>query len=322
MSILNKILIAIATILVLGALSFLVYDHFALKAQNAAIQQSLIQFKQLADGIVRSESQFATKDDIAKFAADNKINLQAIQDDMNKLGATVSSINVAKATSQAQVISNVPSTETGETNTNNTPEIPTLNQAEQKLQLNEKFGTLLVPIGEVGFKGWLPSPFSENIPQRTYSIDTVIGITDKRQDIVYNKLTISVAGKDYQIPISSSKTETVYPSAKLTLWNPRILMGLDLGANLNHLQPELSPSISLGIASYGQYLVNPDWSFLEIGASWHAVNGRPALMITPFAWNIGKHFFSPLMENTYIGPSISWASDGTITTSAGIRVGF
>jgi hypothetical protein len=299
-----------------------VYSHFELKAQNAALQQNMIEFKQLADGIARSQSQFATKDDVAKFASDNQINIQAIQDDMTKLGATMSSVNVAKATSQAQVVSNVASTSTGTTNTTNAPEIATLNQAEQKLQLNEKFGTLSVPIGSVGFSSWQSSPWSINLPQRTYNIDTVIGITEKQQNVVYNKLTISVDGKGYQIPISSSKTETVYPAAKLTLWNPRILMGLDVGVNLNHLQPELSPSINLGIASYGQYLVNPDWSFLEIGASWQAVNGRPALMITPFAWNIGKHFFSPLMENTYVGPSISWASDGTITTSAGIRVGF
>lgn len=322
MSVLNRILIAIAAILVIGALGFLVYSHFELKAQNAALQQNMIEFKQLADGIVRSQSQFATKDDVAKFASDNQINIQAIQDDMTKLGATMSSVNVAKATSQAQVVSNVHSTSTGPVNTNNTPEVPALNQAEQKLQLNEKFGTLSVPIGEVGFSGWLPNPFSENILQRSYNIDTVVGVTTKQQQIYYNKLSIVVDGKTYEIPISSSKTETVYPAAKFSFFNPRLSLGLSLGANLNHLQPELEPSLEVSLMSYGQFLVNPDWEFLGLGASWQAVNGRPALMITPFAWNIGKHFFAPLMENTYIGPSISWASDGTITTSAGIRVGF
>ncbi|CAM6003615.1 unnamed protein product [Sphagnum balticum] len=105
----------------LGVLGFIVYTQQQLKSQQTAIQTSLVAQQQLVDGIVRSQSQYATAADLAKFASDNDINLKAIQDNLISLGSQLSSINVISANSTGQTGNNIPSTGTGPSNPNPPP---------------------------------------------------------------------------------------------------------------------------------------------------------------------------------------------------------
>src|ERR1035441_437138 len=99
MSLSTKILLAIGAVLTLGVLGFVIYTQQQLKSQQTAIQTSIVAQQQLVDGIVRSQSQYASAADLAKFASDNNINLKAIQDNLTTLGSQLSSINVISANS-------------------------------------------------------------------------------------------------------------------------------------------------------------------------------------------------------------------------------
>jgi len=334
MTLQTKIIIAIASILTCGALAFIIYNQIQIKAQQTQIQTSLVAQQQLIDGIVRSQSQYATKEDIDAFAKTNGINLKAIQDNLDKLGAQVASINVITTNSNAQNGSGIPSTNTGPSNPNPPPPVPCVNgtcpntdpfgyqKTQQNLALNEDFGTIKVPLGTVGFSAWQQNPWDVHISQRDYQVDTVVGVDENQRQYFYNKFNVVVDGKPYEIPIKTGSTKQEVPGAKFSFWNPRLLVGLDGGVGLNPVRGEFTPSVNLGIMSYGQFKTTPDFSVLEVGVGYGTVSQRPQLVITPVAYNIGKNLFSPLANNTYIGPSLTVGTDGNVGINAGLRVGF
>lgn len=338
---LTKILVAIGAILTVGALAFIIYNQQQLKAQQTAIQTQIVAQQQLVDGIVRSQSQWATKDDIAKFASDSGINLKAIQDNLNSLNAQVASINVASTSSQAQTGNNIPSSGTGPTNPNPPTPVACVNgtcpnqdpfgyqKTEQDLALNEDLGTLKVPFGKVGFSAWQKDPWSINVYAKDYIVDTVVGVDENERQYFYNKFTVQVHDQtdpkkvtSITVPVTSASTKQEYPTAKWTWWNPRLLMGLDGAVNINHVRGEFTPHVGVGIMSYGQYKTTPDFSILEVGVGYGTVGKVGELVVTPVAYNIGRNLFSPLMNNTYIGPSLQIGTDGSFGVGGGLRVGF
>ena len=336
---LTKILVAIGVIVTLGALGYMIYNQEMIKSQQATIQSSLIAQQTLVDGIVRSQSQYATAADLAKFASDNDINLKAIQANMKTLNDQLASINVITANSTGQNTTNVATTNTGPANpkppivtttvacTGGTATCPNQDSfgyqlKQQNLALNEDFANIKVPIGTVGFSAWQQNPWDVQIAPRVYNVDTVVGVDANERQTFYNKFTVDVGGKTYDIPIAKATTEQQIPTASFSLWNPRLLMGVDGGVNIERLKGAVIPSISLGIMSYGQYKTTPTLSVLEVGIGADVVNKLPELVVTPVAWNVGKQFFAPFMNNTYLAPSVSVATDGTFTVSGGLRVGF
>jgi hypothetical protein len=338
MSVTAKILIFVAVIAILGGMGLIIYNQNNIAKQQQAIQEQVIQQKTLIDGLVQSSNQYTTKDDLNKFIQQNTNDLKAIQDNLASLGATITAANVVTANSQGQVASNIPSTGTKPSGNKPTPvEVPCPNGGtvtcptsdpygyqtnQQTLTLNEDFTNLKVPFGDVSFSAWLQKPWSIDIKPRQYNVISVIGTDENQRIYVDNKFTVEVADKTYVLPITTAKTEQVYPTAKFNFWNPRLLLGVDGGVNLTHVQGEFSPNVSLGIMSYGQYKTTPDWSVLEVGAAYQSVNKKPAVVITPLAYNVGKKLFSPLMNNTYVAPSIMLGVDGSWTVGAGLRVGF
>lgn len=338
MSVATKILIAIGAIVTLGLLGFIVYQQHELKTQQTTIQNSLVAQQQLVDGIMRSSSQYATSADLAKFASDNSINLRAIQDNLKSLNAQLTAINVVSTTSTGQTVGNLPSTSTGPANPNPvTPITETCpgggtvtcpntdpygyQRQEQTFALNEDFGTLKVPFGQVGFSAWQQNPWSVVIPPRQYNVDTVVGTDENERQTFYNKFTMAVNGQTYTIPVANATTEQQVPTATWSWWNPRLMLGTDGGINITHTKGDVVPSLSLGIMSYGQYKTSPDWSILEVGVGYGAVNKTAEVVVTPFAYNVGKKLLPTLMRNTYLGPSLFIGTDGSIGAGGGIRVG-
>jgi hypothetical protein len=336
---LTKILVGIGVVITLGMLGLILYQQHELKTQQTAIQTSLTAQQQLIDGIVRSSSQYATAADLQNFANQNGLNLQAIQDNLKQLNSQLAAINVISTDSTPQSGNNLPSSGQGPAN----PTPPPSNtvactpggtvtcpngdpfgyqKAQQQFTLNEDFGTLKVPFGTVGFSAWQQNPWSVTIPQREYDVDTVVGVDENEKQTFYNKFTMKVSGQSYDIPITNATTKQQVPTASWSWWNPRLLMGVDGGFNINHVQGELTPSINLGIMSYGQYKTTPDFSILEVGFGYGTINKTGEVVLTPVAYNIGKKLFSPLVNNTYIGPSVQIGTDGSLGVGAGLRVGF
>jgi len=334
MNLLTRILLAIGGVAVVGALAFIIYNQHQISVQQAAIQTQVVAQQQLANNITRSMAEWTTKADLQKFADANSVNLQTIQDNLNKLGASVDAINVVTTTSTGQVLTNQGSTGTiknpnappPDTVTCDGKQIPCPNadpygyQAnEQVYALNEKFGTLSVPFGSVTFNAAQATPWSENIPPRTYKNTITLGTDENQRIYPYNTLSVSVNGKDYPLPITTAQFQQIYPAPKFTFWNPRLYLGLDGGLDLTAMTGTAGPSINLQIMSYGKFKNQPDFSILQVGAGFDMVNKRPNFLLTPAAYNVGQHI--PLMNNLYIGPAIGFDTAGHWSVLGSLTVG-
>lgn len=333
----SKVILLRATVLLLaltiiGLLVFIVFNQIESAKKQLAIESQIVKQKQLLDGIVRSQSEYTSKKDLEKFINDHNINLKAIKEDLSKLKADVSAINIVLIGSFGQKGTNIPSTGTGPKNPDPNPEpkchdgTPCPNadpfgylKEQQDLSLNEDFGTVKVPIGSVGFSAWQDKPWSIDIKPREYNIASVVGKDENQRSYFYNKVSVTVDGKSHDLPIKSAVTKEEYPEAKWSLWNPRLFIGVDGGAGLNPIEGKFTPNVNLGIMSYGQYKNQPDFSVLEVGAGFDAVSKTPQLVITPGTYNVGKHI--PFMTNMYVGPSVHVGTDANVSAMVGIRVG-
>jgi hypothetical protein len=332
-AVLNRILIAIAVVLTIGVLGFIVYRQEQIIKQQTAIQSQIIEQKALVDGIVRSQNQYATKEDIATFAKNNDLNLKVVQDDLNSLKAKLIAVNVIHADSDGQNQTNVASTSVGKKNPNPKPSTACVNgvcpnqdpfgyqTTQQNLALNEDFGKLQVPIGNVGFSAWQQKPWNFHILPREYTVDTVIGKDVNERVYTYNKFNVKVDNKTYEIPIKTSTTKQEFPAATFSWWNPRLFLGASGQVNVSRINGDIMPSINVGIMSWGQFRTTPTLSVLEVGVGYQAVNRTASVVITPFTYNIGRKIFGSFMPNTYIGPDVSIATSGNISLGAGLRVG-
>lgn len=322
MTLSTKILIWIGGVVLVGALGFIIYKQIENSNRQLAIESAIVEQKQLIDGIVRSQSQWTTQEDLKKFITDSGVNLKAIQKDLDKLHAEVSAVNVIVSNSIGQQQNNVPSINPGPNNPNpidpNNPDPFGYNQSQQNLSLNEDFGTIKVPLGSVGFSAWQEKPWSLNIKARDYQVASVIGTDENQRSYVYNKFTVKVDGKNYEIPIKTAITKQEYPTAKWSFWNPRLFIGIDGGIGLTPIRGEFTPSLDIGIMLYGRYKTQPDFSILEVGVGYGTISKKPQLVITPVSYNFGKHI--PLMNNAYIGPSLHIGTDGNVGIMAGLRV--
>lgn len=331
MTLSTKILIILGSILTVGMLSFIIYKQLEISNRQQAIESQVVLQKELVGNIMRSQNSYATKDDINQLIKDNGLSLKAIQDDLSKLHAEITAVNAIVVSSNGQHGTNLPSTGTGPSNPNpidpvckdGTP-CPTSDPFEyqkktQQLSLHEEFGSTKVPFGTIGFSAWQKAPWSVDILPREYHVTNVVGTDENQRTYFYNKFSVKVDGKTYDVKISSAQTKQEYPEAKWSFMNPRLFAGIDGGFNISQNKAEFTPSASVSIISYGRFKAQPDFSVLQVGIGYGTVSRKPQLVITPFSYNIGKHI--PLMNNTYIGPSLQAGTDGSVSAMIGLRVG-
>jgi hypothetical protein len=323
----QKIFLFLAGVLFVGSLGFVVCKQYEISERQEAIEKNMISQRQLEDSITRSQNEYATHDDIKKFAEAQKINLKPIEADLNKLKANLNSINHITLQSNPQVATNVASTSTGEV-----IETPVFKcndgkvcldpngylTREQILKLDEKFGTARVPIGSVSFKAWEGKPWSYNIEGRKYQVSTVVGLDDENRPIYYNKFTVDVAGKKYELPITQAETKVLYPESKFHWNNFKLYAGISAGVNINKLMPQATTNLELGFITYGKNKEHPDWTFLNVGGGVSIPTKQLQFVVTPVSFNISK--FIPILNNSYIAPSMNVNFKGEFAAMGGIRV--
>jgi len=327
MSLSTKILIWLGAVLVLGALGFIVYKQLEISRRQDAIEQNVVAQKQLIDGIVRSQASWATRDDVENFAKNNDINIKAIKDDLDKLHAEISAVNVAVTTSKGQTGTHVPTT-TGP-NTNPNPVDPTnpdpfgYMKQQQTLALNEDFGTVKVPIGSVGFSAWQKEPWNYDIKAREYRAATVVGTDENQRQYFYNKFTVKVDNKEYTLPITTASTQQVYPEAKFHWFNPRLYLTTGGAINLTQapLQGSANIGATFGIMSYGQFKNTPAISILQVGVCYETGTQRASVILNPVNINIGGIFPKGLVNSAYVGPSTQIDTGGNIFVGPNLSVG-
>lgn len=330
MSTLNKILIVLGITVTLGLLSFVIYQQHQIAKQQTAIEKQVILQKDLADKIVRSQLEYATKNDLENFVKSSGLNLKTIEGDLKNLSADIVATNKLVVKSNAVVTDHVSSSSTVN---NNNPALPICKDGsvcpnvdpfnyltkQQNLKLNETFGKDQVPIGEVGFSSWQEKPWNINLLSRQYQVITVVGEDENQRQYYYNKFTIIIDGKSYDVKIDTSQTKQEYPTAKFSFFNPRLFLGIDGGLNLTTMRGEFGPSINLQLMSYGIFKNQPDWSILQLGIGYGSISKQLEFIVTPFAYNVGGSI--PLMNNLYVGPALMLDTKSNIAVMGAITVG-
>ncbi len=329
MSLSSKILILIGFLAFLGISGLIVYKQFEVSARQDAIEKQVVAQTELANGITRAMAAYATKEDINNIAKENNVNMKIIQDNLDKLNASVTAINVVTTSSKPQVGTSVPSTGT-QPGANPPPVALTYpdphgyQQKTQTLKLDEKFATTAgpdatVPLAEVGFSAWQEKPWNYTVPKRDYKVTTVLGTDENQRQYAYNKFSITTDGKEQEVKIANSTFTQEYPEAKFRFFNPRLYLGVDVGANIATIKPEVTPNVSLQIMSYGRYATQPDLSVLQVGVGYGLDAKKPSVSVTPIMYNVGKHI--PLMNNLYVGPALQVNTSGDVGIMGGIKVG-
>ncbi len=330
---LHKIVISGIILILLALLGtgyFLYHHKLQLEEQQKAIETQVIAQKQLTDGIIRSQSSYASKSDIEAFAKANNTNLEAIRKDLSKMQATPTTITATTAYTPGYKQVAVKST-TVVQNANPAPVPTVVNGKEtfpdpygyvrnaQQMNLSEKINdTTFVPVGSATFSAWQQNPWDLTIYPRQYKIVSVIGTDNQQRNVVYNQFSISAEGKEYIVPISSSETKQLYPASQMYWWNPRLFIGFDAAYNFTNRQFDYSPNVSLALSSYGKFINSPDWSFFHVNVGYAGVSKSPTFSFTPAMYNVGKAF--PLMSNTYVGPSFGIDLHGAYSILAGVKV--
>jgi hypothetical protein len=324
MSLSTKILIWLGGFLVVSTLGFIVYKQVEISNRQHAIETQIVSQMELANNIMRSQNKYASKEDIENLIKDKGLDLKAIEDDLDKLRADLVAINTLIIASSGQKGTNIPG-KTGTVNPDPHPVDPANPDpfgylaAEQLLDVDEKFSNLNVPFGTVGFSAWKKYPWSIDIASREYHMVNVLGTDENKRLYVYNKFHIVSGGKKYDIKIASAKTEQVYPMAKWSWWNPRLSIGADVGVRVPGAAAEFTPNLNVNVMSYGKYKTQPDFLILSLGFGYGTVSEKPQVVVTPVTYNVGKHV--PLMNNTYLGPSLHFDKSGNMGVMGGIRVG-
>lgn len=319
MTIGTKLLIFLFFVLALGSGSFILYKHLELEVREKAIETNLTKQKELADGITRALTEYATKKDIEKFAQDNHIDLTPIQEDLKKVKADIIVIGHNQVLSMGKQADNLPST-TVDINKNNIPVLEdkyNYFKNKQNFVLDEKFSNISVPIGEVSFSAWQENPWSIDQPTRTYNLDTVIATNEDNKHFVYNKLSINVNNKNYPISINKTDYKELYPESKFNFWSPRLYLSFDVGMNVSASTAEFIPGLNFQIMSYGKFNNSPDFSILQLGLGYGIVGKNLNFTFTPISYNIAKHI--PLIDNLFLGPSIGYSTTGDISVMMGVK---
>jgi hypothetical protein len=102
------------------------------------------------------------------------------------------------------------------------------------------------------------------------------------------------------------------------------MLSMNGGINLSSapIKGEATPSMGLQIMSYGSTKQSPSISVLGVGVGYEIVAQRPAVVLNPVSFNIGKVLPTGLVDNTYIGPSVQVDTKGSVGVGVGLSVGF
>lgn len=330
---------------VLVLMSLIVWrQHNAIVEQREAAQKSLVEMKELRDGVVRAQAQYLSRKDLDDFAKKQNINLEPIKKDLDRLNASLQGISAVVVSTSGYsgtgLVShstipksndsnnsnptsgiNIPCPPGGKVTCPTTDPFGYLSNA-QVLGLNEPSsgsnGGINIPWGRTEFRAWESKPWSLNIYPRDYSVVTVLGKDEEGRHYTYHKFTVTTQGKKYDLKIRDAKFVEQLPQSKLR-FTPRLYMSVDVGTQVPVLQPELTPNLQISLLSYGKTKTDPVWTFLGIGGGYETQAKKPAVVISPVNYNLGQNL--PLIDNLHVGPTVTYDLDGKFSVLGGVRVG-
>lgn len=280
------------------------------------LKEIQIKQKQLEDNITRSSTSFASKEDIKKILNESKIDLSKIENDLEGLNAKIDSVNKVQVVSVYQKQENIPT----ENSIPKTDPIEVkkddLKQETQYVSIGEQFKNTRVPFGKVGFSYWRNNPWEYEVYKRNYKITNVIAKDSNNNTVVYNKFSINVDNKDYDLELDSADNIQIMPENKFHFY-PKIFLGFSSGYNINK---SFDSSVFLygNFIQYGQFKNNPKLSLLNLGLGTNFNTYKVSLV--PVFFNLQN--ISKFLQNSYIGPGFAYGFNNSYEFNINIALSF
>lgn len=319
----TKTWIIVGTIFVISVMGYIIKAQHDTVKRLKFIETSVVESKNIGNGIIREQSSYVTKKDLERLISDQGINLSDIKKDMDHLGAKVDGISTVKIATQGYSSDHIESSSsTPRLEQNITavqPDPHNYQKSTQWLNLEEPIGDAKVPFGKVGFSAWESKPWSERIASRMYISSTVLGKDKDGRTYAYTKFKIAVDGQEYTIPITEAKISEEVPKESFH-FSPRLYLGVDFGAIANPpMRFEAMPDLGLNFFSYGKTKLDIDWTFLTLGLGYETQTKGIALYLSPVDYNVAKNL--PFVDNLFLGPAFSLDPKGNFGVYLGVRVG-
>lgn len=315
-----KILIILGVVLVIVSLGFIIKYQRDIINKQSIIESSLVEQKELANGILRSQGSYILKKDLDNYAKSQNLDLKPIKEDLEKIKSEIKGINTIRVITNGVKSDNLPSDSVIKIPNNVTITEDKFNylKTTQIKDINEISSEQKIPFGKVAFSAWKEKPWSEELYKREYFVTNTISIDEDGRSNVYNKFSVKVDDKFYDLKINKADYVDVFPEAKFR-FSPRLYAGFNGGAYLNQIAGEASPNLKLYLFSSGKTKVDPNWIFLGLGGGYGVVGQSFLFNISPVGYNVGHHL--PFVNNIFVEPSFAIDINGNYAVLAGLAFG-
>ena len=338
----TKIGIFVGIAAIIGAMLFWIQKQNNELAELKAKNGELVGQLELKDGTTRNMSSYASKKDIERLIKESGLDLKVIERDLKKLDSDLQGVQRLVVNSQGFSGTNLGSTDSAKgTNDDGTevqPPMATCTDGTtvtcpddyghltnvRMYSLQEPFGDRQVPIGQVGFSAWKEKPWDVTVYPREYQVTNVVSVNDDGKTNMHSQVKITSNGESVIVPIDNANYVEKYPTAKFR-WNPRLYFGLDAGFvpyNVATIQPgavgEVTPGAQVFLFTHGRTKLDTNWAFLGLGLGYATQNRALGFTLSPVHYNIGKPL--PLIENLFLGPTVSLDTRGNLGVLLGLKV--
>ena len=135
-------------------------------------------------------------------------------------------------------------------------------------------------------------------------------------------MVITANGKQYPITIQNAAFEETYPTASFSFWNPRLMLFVSGVANLSRPAAGATIGAGLQVMSYGQTLVSPAISILQVGAGYETDTQNASIILNPVSFNVGGILPRGIIDSSFIGPTLHYDVKGNVFAGVNLSVGF
>jgi hypothetical protein len=337
MSTKSKLIIGGIIVLVLLVFAYIIKIQHDIITNQRNIETKIIEFKQLGDGLARLESKITTdRADLEKKLNDLGVDYKKIEEDLKNNDAKLEIIAVTIGATEGYKKTNIGSDWQQPIPTNNSsvtnsdainPNASVLRLSSSAEECVNKYGYCnniqglnlfelgpadeKIPFGDVAFNATSPTPWSLNVYPRKYYSVLSVGKNTEGNIVAHSQVMIEDNnGNKHKIGISEkSYVEQVNKTYRFYWWSPRFMGEYSLG-----LRTDGAVSSIVGLKAYiSSYTANksrPTWMFIGLGGGYDMSNRRPAVSVSPVAYNV--FHTTELIQNLYVAPTVSMATDGGV----------
>lgn len=294
----------------------LFFGYQLYKDLTAQIEDQKVAYKQLADNIARSSSEFVTKDDLDKFGDKVSKSFDIMKKDIKKLGGQVIGISNTVAELEAHTDRDQESDHTAQVDDG---------QGGKTTQDFKK-----IKNGDGLPMAWAMYTVGKELPWTTgtypleFHINTILGTTknDKiipvHELLVYNNKDPETKGKPFKIKIKSSTFKQTKPDQYTFFkWAPHLDFGANVGASLTG-KAVFGADLGFSIMAYGRTKNDNLWRFGRVSLGLRDKFSKPQLTGSPIGYNLGK--LIPLISDMWIYPTIGFGFGSGDTYSLGASI--